>query len=136
MRVPSIGLLVSFVILRQGVGLLGGAFRDLTDAGVSPETRQALIRSLQPLLPPSSPSHPRTVLLNGSLVHPLFGIRHLRAKRSGSLIFVDVTADVSGSLSIDDASLLDEKITETLKRTRREIAEVRVKFHPVDDSSG
>lgn len=50
-------------------------------------------------------------------------------------MFVDLTADVSGTLSVEDASLLDDKITETLKKARREIGEVRVKFHPVDGST-
>jgi divalent metal cation (Fe/Co/Zn/Cd) transporter len=48
-------------------------------------------------------------------------------------MFVDLTVDVSVSLSVRETSVLEEKITDTLKQARREIAEVRVQFHPVDD---
>jgi divalent metal cation (Fe/Co/Zn/Cd) transporter len=129
----STGLLVSMVIFRQGLGLFLGAFGDLTDAGVSPKTRQSLLRALDPLLPSSQPSSTtNSTFPNGDHVSPLLSIRHLRAKRTGSLMFVDLTADVSGSMSVEDASALDDKITESLKKSRREISEVRVKFHPVD----
>jgi divalent metal cation (Fe/Co/Zn/Cd) transporter len=47
-------------------------------------------------------------------------------------MFVDLTADVTGSLSVRETSELEAKITDTLKEARREIAEVRVQFHPVD----
>jgi divalent metal cation (Fe/Co/Zn/Cd) transporter len=113
------GLLVSIVILQQGVGLLWGAWGDLTDAGVPLDTRQALKRTLEPLLAASaSPS--------------LLGIRHVRGRRAGSLIFVDLTAEVPKTLTVHDATLLEEKIAQTLKEARKEIAEVRVKFKTVD----
>ncbi|KAJ7178504.1 mitochondrial iron ion transporter [Mycena crocata] len=120
---PVGGLLVSIVILRQGIGLLYGAWGDLTDAGVSTQTRQALKRTLDPLLassasPLSSPS--------------LLTIRHLRGRRAGSLIFVDLTAEVSKTTTVHDAALLDETITETLKKARKEVTEVRIKFQTVD----
>jgi len=47
---PLGGLLVSFVILRQGVELLGGAFAELTDAGILARSRDKLMRTLDPLL--------------------------------------------------------------------------------------
>ncbi|KAJ7924893.1 mitochondrial iron ion transporter [Mycena leptocephala] len=116
---PIGGLLVSIVILQQGVGLLWGAWGDLTDAGVPLDTRQALKRTLEPLLAASaSPS--------------LLGIRHVRGRRAGSLIFVDLTAEVPKTLTVHDATLLEEKIAQTLKEARKEIAEVRVKFKTVD----
>ncbi|KAJ6593980.1 cation efflux family-domain-containing protein [Mycena capillaripes] len=120
---PIGGLLVSIVILQQGVGLLYGAWGDLTDAGIPLETRQALKRTLEPLFaasasPTSTPS--------------LLAIRHLRGRRAGSLIFVDLTAEVPKTLTVHDATLLEEKIAQTLKAARKEIAEVRVKFQTVD----
>ncbi|RDB25421.1 Mitochondrial metal transporter 2 [Hypsizygus marmoreus] len=120
---PIGGLLVSLVILQQGLGLLGGAWGDLTDAGVSSKTRHAIERTLKPLLPHSTSSAEASALL---------GIQNLRARRSGSLMFVDLTATVSGSMSVQDASELDAKITRTLKEARKEITEVRVKFRPLD----
>ncbi|KAG6832620.1 hypothetical protein H0H92_014456 [Tricholoma furcatifolium] len=113
---PIGGLLVSFVILRQGLDLLYGAWGDLTDAGVSLKTRRSMEKTLHPLLHSStSPSH-------------LLGVRELRARRSGSLLFVDLTAMVTPTMSIRDASALEEKIARTLKEARKEINEVRVKF--------
>jgi len=48
-------------------------------------------------------------------------------------MFVDLTADVAGSLSVRETSELEAKITNTLKKARKEIAEVRVQFHPLDE---
>lgn len=122
---PIGGLLVSIVILRQGLGLLLGAWGDLTDAGVSPKTRRSLERALNPLLSDSPLSSPLPVLL---------GIHDIRARRAGSLMFVDLTASVSGQMSVHDASALEVRITQTLKEARKEIAEVRIKFESFDGS--
>ncbi|KAG5639413.1 hypothetical protein H0H81_002945 [Sphagnurus paluster] len=113
---PIGGLVVSLVILRQGLQLLQGAWGDLTDAGVSPKTRQSIERTLKPLLVATDP---------GSGLH---AIKDLRARRSGSLMFVDLTASVSGTLNVKDASALEKKIAQTLKEARKEITEVQVKF--------
>ncbi|KAF8210357.1 cation efflux family-domain-containing protein [Mycena galopus ATCC 62051] len=120
---PIGGLLVALVILRQGVGLLWGAWGDLTDAGVPLDTRQDVKRTLEPLLaasasPTSSPS--------------LLAVRHVRGRRAGSLIFVDLTAEVPKTLTVHDAALLEEEISQTLKAARKEVTEVRVKFTTVE----
>ena len=60
----------------------------------------------------------------------LLSIQHLRARHSGSLMFVDLTAEVSGSVTVTQASTLEEKITRSLKNARKEITEVRVTFKP------
>ncbi|KAG6842189.1 hypothetical protein C0991_001682 [Blastosporella zonata] len=117
---PIGGLLVSFVILRQGLELLFGAWGDLTDAGVPPKTQRSIERKLNPLLNSTASSS------------SLLGIHDLRARRSGSLLFVDLTAMVSPTMSVCDTSALDEKITRTLKEARKEITEVRIKFKPVE----
>ncbi|KAF9222543.1 hypothetical protein BS17DRAFT_708242 [Gyrodon lividus] len=121
---PIGGLLVSFVILRQGLALLGGAFAELTDAGISMSSHDKLLRALDPLLFHGvvTDQHPR-----------LLAVRELRAKRAGSLISVDLTADVPNATTVLATSELQEKITQLLKTARKEISEVRVKFHPVDD---
>ncbi|KAJ6499222.1 mitochondrial iron ion transporter [Mycena sanguinolenta] len=121
---PIGGLLVALVILKQGVGLLWGAWGDLTDAGVPLSTRKDVKHALEPLLassasPSSSPS--------------LLAIRHLRGRSAGSLIFVDLTAEVPKTLTVHDASILEEEIARTLKAARKEVAEVRVKFTTVED---
>lgn len=115
-----LGLLVSFVILRQGSGLLFGAWGDLTDAGVPSVTRRSIEQELKPII--HSTSSPSSLL----------GVRDLRARRSGSLLFVDLTARVSPTMTVHETSILDEKIMRTLKEARREITEVRVKFEPFE----
>ena len=129
------GLLVSIVILQQGFSLFASAFGDLTDAGISPRTHRSLTRVLEPLVnsPTSSSTPSSPPSLSPQSQPPLHAIRHLRAKRAGSLIFVDLTADVAGSLSVRETSDLEAKITNTLKEARKEIAEVRVQFHPLDE---
>lgn len=127
-----IGLLVSIIILRQGFDLLKGAWGDLTDAGVSPRTRQSLMTILEPLVEKSTLIHHHqheTSILNPSSPS-LLSIQHLRARRSGSLMFVDLTAEVSESVTVTQASTLEEKITRTLKEAKKEITEVRVTFKP------
>jgi len=131
---PIGGLLVSFVILKQGLDLFGGAFADLTDAGISENSHRKLVEALNPLLSSPSPSpSPSSVAGNGHhATTELIAIRHLRAKRAGSLIYVDLTAVVSSHMTVSSTSELEEKISQTLKEARREVSEVRVKFHPID----
>ncbi|KAG1815913.1 cation efflux protein [Suillus subaureus] len=127
----SPGLIVSFVILKQGLDLFGGAFTELTDAGISANSQRKLVHALNPLL--SSPSPPSTAFGNGFHdTTELLAIRHLRAKRAGSMMYVDLTADVPSNMSVLATSRLEVKISQTLKEARKEISEVRVKFHPVD----
>lgn len=66
---------------------------------------------------------------------PLHGIGEMRARRAGSLIYVDLVANVSGTLSVQEASEIEETISDTLKKQRKEVAEVRVKFHPIANNS-
>ncbi|KAF9244927.1 cation efflux protein, partial [Melanogaster broomeanus] len=130
---PIGGLLVSLVILRQGLGLFAGAFAELTDAGISKSSHDKLLRALDPLLSYGvTTDHSHS---NGSSTrHPcLLAIRELRAKRAGSLITVDLAVDVPSTTSVLDTSELEEKIIELLKTAKKGISEVRVKFHPVDD---
>ncbi|KAF8161164.1 mitochondrial iron ion transporter [Crassisporium funariophilum] len=129
---PIGGLLVSIIILQQGFGLLKGAWGDLTDAGVSPRTQQSLLKTLEPLVNNSSHSHNGT---NDIALPTLVSIDQLRARHSGSLMFVDLTAEVSGSVTVSQASSLEEKITQTLKEARKEITEVRVTFRPRKEHS-
>jgi divalent metal cation (Fe/Co/Zn/Cd) transporter len=83
---------------------------------VSPKTQRTLTKVLEPLIDSGA----------------LLGVRNLRAVRSGALMFVDLIADVPPQMSIQDATQLDQRITSVLKEARREISEVRVKFHVVE----
>ncbi len=114
-----LGLLVSIVILRQGVGFLVGSWADLTDASVSSKTRQSLQRTLDRVVDPSATA-------------PVLAIRNLRARHAGSLIYVDLVADVPSTLTVTETASVEDKICHTLMTARKEVAEVRVKFHPVN----
>ena len=83
---------------------------------------------LEPLVDKSMTHQHETKFSNPS--PSLLSIQHLRARRSGSLIFVDLTAEVPGSVTVTQASTLEEKITRTLKKAKKEITEVRVTFKP------
>lgn len=123
---------MSFVILQQGIGLLVGAWGDLTDAGVSAKTRQSLKSTLKPLVASPSPSSADSASLLISKPTVL-AVSQLRARRAGSLIFVDLTAEVPRNLTVDELVFLEEKILQTLKESRKEVKEVHVKFRPVKD---
>ncbi|EIN11789.1 hypothetical protein PUNSTDRAFT_50649 [Punctularia strigosozonata HHB-11173 SS5] len=126
---PVGGFLISIVILRQGLGILVGAFKELMDSGVSAKTHASLVRSVQPLIaPPTAQNGNGTTT---SDVPSLLAIHDLRARRAGSMTFVDLTADVPRDLSVSEAASMEEKIERTMKEARREIAEVRVRFRAV-----
>jgi cation diffusion facilitator family transporter len=116
---PIGGLVVSVVILQQGVSLLRGAWDDLTDAGVAATTRETYKRTLAPLLANPTTSTPQ-----------LLSITDLRARRAGSLVYVDIGADVGKGVQIEELVKYEEEISNLLKKERKEVAEIRVKFRP------
>lgn len=120
---------MSFLILQQGWGITLTSFRQLTDHGVSPQTRSSLIRALDPLL-----AHPHsasgTLSQRAPTAEQLLAVKDLRATRAGARMFVDLTARVPSTLSVADASTLEGRIARTLKDAKKEITEVRVRFEP------
>ena len=126
---------MSILIFKQGWSLLVTAFRQLTDAGVSPRTKTALLDALRPLVsspppPPSSPSSPS----EGPA--PLLDITDLRAMRTGAHMFVDVVAHVPAGLSVVQAVEVEARIKGALVEARRDVKEVRVRFKPVEGKEG
>ncbi|KAH7888572.1 cation efflux family-domain-containing protein [Phlebopus sp. FC_14] len=131
---PIGGLLVSIVILQQGLALLKGVFFELTDAGVSKRSHEKLLRALDPLLYPVVSAEPIRLSDGFSPQSPrLLAIRRLRAKRAGSIITVDLSVEVSNTLTVLATSELEKKIASLLKGVRKEITDVTVRFHPVHD---
>jgi len=124
---PIGGLLVSFVILQQGISLLLGAWGDLTDAGVPAKTIKSLKLTLDPLL--TAPSANSSLSISQPAI---LAIRDLRARRAGSLIFVDLTAEVPKSLTVHELATLEEEILQTMKGKKKQVKEVRVRFKPAD----
>ncbi|KAF8441492.1 cation efflux protein [Boletus edulis BED1] len=125
---PLGGLLVSFVILRQGVGLFGGAFAELTDAGISKSSRDELVHALDPLLHHGATNGDATTVPKDTRV---LAIKELRARRVGSLMHVDLIVEVPHTVTVLATSELEEEITRLLRDARKEVSEVRVRFHPV-----
>jgi cation diffusion facilitator family transporter len=117
---PLGGMLVSLLILQQGVSLCWTAFGDFTDAGVSLETRRELRSLVKPLLVAPAP-------------HTLLGIRNVRAVKSGSLMFVDLTADVPAEMTVLDAHEVEKRVRDAIMENRSEVKEVRVHLHAVED---
>lgn len=119
------------MILQQGFGLLTGAWGDLTDAGASPRTQQSLKKIIAPLMDRSG----ATQLVDdhdGWPLPPIVSIRHLRARHAGSLLFVDLVAEVPGYITVSQSSALEKEIEHLIKSARKEVAEVRVTFRPTD----
>lgn len=123
---------MSFVILQQGVALLGGAFAELTDAGISKSSRDELLHALDPLLHRDVTNVHAIAVSEGPRI---LAIKVLKARRAGSLINVDLAVDVPHTMTVLATSELEGKITQKLRDARREVSEVRVKFHPVEECS-
>ncbi|KAI0356398.1 hypothetical protein OH77DRAFT_1424062 [Trametes cingulata] len=130
---PIGGIIVSVLIFQQGWQLLVTAFRQMTDAGVSPRTRAVLLDALLPLVSSSSsaPASPASAS-PASAEGILLGISDLRAMRTGANMFVDVVAHVPRGLSVERAVEVERTIREALVEARRDVKEVRVRFRPVD----
>jgi divalent metal cation (Fe/Co/Zn/Cd) transporter len=105
--------------------VLKGAWGDLTDAGVSPKTHGSIEDILLPLIAKAdssmSPIPSDATLLD---------VSHLRCRRAGSQLFVDLTAVVPAGATVDQIHDLDTTIQQTLKASKKEIAEIRIKFEP------
>lgn len=123
------GTIISILIFQQGWGLFKGAMRDLTDAGVSENTRRALRKIVDPLVTPptsaSTSSYPNT--------NSILAIRNVRAIRSGSVMFVDLTADVSPLMTVREAHHVEDRIRNAITSKRSEVREVRIHLHALED---
>lgn len=115
---------MSLVILKQGFDLLRGAWGDLTDAGVSRRKQESLQWTLTPLM--------RTGI--DDTTRMLIGVDKLRARRAGSMLFVDLTAKVDANLSVAQTTQLEDKIVKTMQEAKKEVAEVKVRFEPASRS--
>ncbi|KAK2463217.1 hypothetical protein APHAL10511_004872 [Amanita phalloides] len=118
---PIGGLLVSFVILRQGLSLFSEALKDLMDASVPLSTRDSIEKSLLPLLASSS---------SPASIPELLATENLRARRAGSQIFVDLVVRVPATVTVEQSYEIELKIAQTLKYARKEITSIQVKFDP------
>lgn len=122
---PLGGVLVSLLIMLQSSRILLGALKELTDAGVSPATKRKLSRVLDDIM--------NTTVTADSRAHAkLVALDELRAVRSGSLMFVDVTARVIGDATLHELNQIENLVRERIVARKKEVHEVRVRFRPVD----
>jgi divalent metal cation (Fe/Co/Zn/Cd) transporter len=112
------------LILQQGVSILSGTVKELTDASVPPATTALLSKALTPLLSSSSSS-----ALIGDEVPSIRAITDLRARRAGARTFVELTAQVDGRLHVGQTAALERRIVEVLRKARGEV-DVLVRFVP------
>ncbi|QRV94296.1 mitochondrial metal transporter 2 [Ceratobasidium sp. AG-Ba] len=110
-------MLISLLILQQGVSLTWGAFGDFTDAGVPSPTENELAALVTPLLTRDG----------------LPGINNVRVVRSGSVMFVDLTADVPVQMTVSDEHGVEAQIRDAIMESRSEVKEVRVHLHAVEE---
>ena len=118
------------LIFQQGWALLMTALRQLTDAGVSPTTKAVLLDALRPLVPPASSVDAAPT--NGdsrAAAETLLAVSDLRAMRTGANMFVDLIAHVPAQLTVEEATTIERRIRDALVEARRDVKEVRVRFH-------
>lgn len=111
-----IGLLVSVVILQQGLRIFKGAFWEMTDASAPESVLRSLSRSLDKLL---EDPHLKTSFLH---------TRNLRARRAGSHLFVNLSVGVPGDLTAVQLEQLEKRIVTALKAERKDVKEVQIQY--------
>jgi divalent metal cation (Fe/Co/Zn/Cd) transporter len=121
---PRTGLLVSVVILQQGLAIFKGAFWEMTDASAPEPIIRSLSHSLDKLL--EDPHLKTSVLHMGGL----------RARRAGSHLFVNLSIGVPGDLSALQLDQLEKRIVAALKADRKDVKEVHVQFEVTSGSNG
>ncbi|KDQ10104.1 hypothetical protein BOTBODRAFT_36534 [Botryobasidium botryosum FD-172 SS1] len=120
---PLGGILVSVLILQQGLGILYASIKELTDAGVSPSTLSSISSLLKPILSAS----PSSSSSSSKYTH-VIAIRDIRALRRGGNIFVDLTVELPRNTSMQGALGVEERIRKTVMEGRKEVREVKVQF--------
>lgn len=110
------GLLVSVVILQQGLQIFKGAFWEMTDASAPESVLRTLSRSLDKLL---EDPHLKTSFLH---------TRNLRARRAGSHLFVNLSVGVPGDLTAIQMEQLERRIVTALKAERKDVEEVQIQY--------
>jgi len=115
---PLGGILVSVLILQQGLGILFSSIKELTDAGVPSSTLSSISALLKPLSSTTSSSPSSGVIV----------ARDIRAIRRGGGVFVDLTVELPRGTGMQDALVVEEHVRKTVMESRKEVREVRVQF--------
>lgn len=108
---------MGLLILHQGVSILLGSFKELTDASVPDELLHTLDHSLQPFRVQTA--------LDAAKVTALHSIR---AIQRGSHVYVNLVADVEGELAMKDAAKWEYQIYHSLSDAVKGVKEVSIKW--------
>ncbi|MGD9897063.1 MAG: cation diffusion facilitator family transporter [Candidatus Methylacidiphilaceae bacterium] len=95
---PLLGFLLAGNILWAGYGLMRGSLSGLIDEGLPPETVAAIEASMSRESPPSAE------------------VQRLRSRRAGRAVFVEFALAVPGSLSVQEAHKLCDRMEEAVRR--------------------
>lgn len=110
---PLVGVLVSGILVRQGLVTALGSLRDLSDVATSPEETEALRRTCLS-------------------VRGIKSVEHLQARLSGPYLFVECTVGVPGTITASAAHRLSELAKEALLREHPgRVADVTVHADPI-----
>ncbi|KAL5712960.1 Metal tolerance protein C1 [Ranunculus cassubicifolius] len=108
---PLAGLVVSTMILRAGIETGYQSIMELVDAGVP-----------QPLLDPIK----QTIIQ----VEGVTGCHHIRGRRAGSSIYLDVHIEVDPFSSVSAAHDVGENVRHQIQKSHAEVAEVFIHIDP------
>jgi divalent metal cation (Fe/Co/Zn/Cd) transporter len=111
-----IGLVVSLVILQQGLSIFKGAFWEMTDASASESVIRSLSHSLDKLR-----EYPD---LGISSLH----FYNLRVRRAGSHLFIHVSVAIPSDLMASQLDQLEKRVVGGLKAERKDVKEVQIQF--------
>jgi divalent metal cation (Fe/Co/Zn/Cd) transporter len=111
-----IGLIVSLVILQQGLSIFKGAFWEMTDASAPESVIRSLSHSLDKLR--------EHLDLGISSLH----FHKLRVRRAGSHLFVHVSVGIPRDLMASQLDQLETRIVAGLKAERKDVKEVQIQF--------
>jgi divalent metal cation (Fe/Co/Zn/Cd) transporter len=119
-----IGLVVSIIILQQGLSIFKGAFWEMTDASAPESVIRSLSHSLDKLRE------------NPGLAISFLHFHNLRARRAGSHLFVHVSVGVPGDLMASQLVQLEKQIVAALKAERKDVKEVQLQFKVTSEAHG
>lgn len=110
---------MAILILVSGVRIFKSAIFELTDASVSSATLLTYTTLLDPLLSSSN---------SADSVQIFDYIETIRAVRSGSAVFIDISLHLKSSKSLEVSELMDliQKVKAKIRTARKEVKEVRV----------
>ena len=104
-------LLVSFIIVKVGLGILGDAARELTDTAPRPEVLEDIRQCIE-------------------RVPGVFAIHDLKGRTSRSLYQIEVHVVVDGNLTVTEGHRIAEEVESHLKAEIPDLIHVIIRVDP------